>query len=129
VVRLDHRLTADVQPGLAIKREAPTVDPAEVDRVVEILRIAGTWMTAAEIADCMTDEGRGAPGADRRVRAIAAGGRPRILSHPGSQGYRLFAQATMEEIDHCITTWRAIRVDATETEVAYTKAYHARGLF
>ena len=85
-----------VQQELALERKAPKVKPEEIERVVDILRAGGSWMTAAEIAMC--DDSFN----ERRLRAIAEAAGSRILSWPGSPGYRLTSQATIEEVNHAV---------------------------
>jgi hypothetical protein len=108
------------QDLLALPSPVPKVKLEEVSALVAILRETGQWMTRAELEtiDPRYNE--------RRVRAIAEAGRPQIVSHPGSQGYKFLGACTLEEINHCVNTWRALRVKDYEAEVAYLKAWHQR---
>ena len=71
------------------KKDAP-----EVDQLIRFLDGRG-WMTATEISEAtgMTD---------RKIRSIAHA-TPKILSYPGSPGYRLTRQATADERDRGIS--------------------------
>jgi len=69
-------------------------DDPEVARLIQILDKRG-WLTAAQLS-----QATGHP--DRKIRSIASA-TPKILSYPGSPGYKLTRQATAEEIDKAIT--------------------------
>lgn len=74
--------------------KAPEVTEAEVAAVCDWLRGRG-WVKAAEISATFSMS-------DRKVRAIAEASDGRILSGPGSPGYRLFTGTTeIEEADRC----------------------------
>jgi hypothetical protein len=69
-------------------------DAPEVGQLIRILDNRG-WLTAAQLSQ--------ATGlTDRKIRSIAAA-TPKILSYPGSPGYKLTRQATPEEIDAAVT--------------------------
>ena len=65
-------------------------------RIAELLRILDRrgWLSAAQI-------GQATGWTDRTVRQIASAS-PKILSYPGSPGYKLTAQATAEERDAAV---------------------------
>lgn len=74
--------------------KAPEVTDAEVSDVCAWLDGRG-WVKAAEICSAFAMS-------DRKVRAIAEASDGRILSGPGSPGYRLFTGTTeIEEADRC----------------------------
>lgn len=100
---------------------APVATPADVERVIAILSEATAWMTAAEIAEALGDKYT-----DRKVRRVASAAAPQIVSFPGSPGYRLFNSCTVEEIDHCIATFRSQARDMTARSILYERAYHHR---
>ncbi len=62
----------------------------EVDQLIRLLDGRG-WLTANQLS-----QATGHP--DRKIRSIASA-TPKILSYPGSPGYKLTRQATPEEID------------------------------
>ncbi len=111
---------------LGIAPPAPKISPEDVARVVGILRAHGGWMSAREIATEIGKLGGPTRDWDRRVRAIASAARPQIVSFAGAPGYRLIEFCTMDEIDHCLSAWHAVGVDAFKTEVCYLRAYHSR---
>lgn len=77
--------------------QTPKDDP-EIDRLIHLLD-GRDWLTAAQISQ--------ATGlSDRKIRSIAAA-TPKILSYPGSPGYRLTRQATPEERDRAVSTLRS----------------------
>ena len=69
-------------------------DAPEVAELIRILDNRG-WLTAAQLS-----QATGHP--DRKIRSIASA-TPKILSYPGSPGYRLTHQASREEIDAAVT--------------------------
>jgi hypothetical protein len=101
---------------------APDITPAEIERLVATLADASSWMTAKDIAQ----EWGGRPGLDRRVRAIASASAPRIVSFPGSPGYKLFERCTVEEINHCIEAFNSQGSDMIKRASLYSRAYHRR---
>lgn len=76
-------------PGLRLA--APLVSGEDVDRLCSVLRGRG-WIPSRQL-----EEELGIT--DRRIRQVAEFSRGRILSGPGSAGYRLTAEAAPEEID------------------------------
>lgn len=77
--------------------QTPKDDP-EVGRLIRLLDGRG-WLTASQISQA-TDL------SDRKIRSIAAA-TPKILSYPGSPGYRLTRQATADERDRAVNTLRS----------------------
>jgi hypothetical protein len=80
---------ANVQPGLF--NRAPRVSAEAVADVMHWLAHAAGWTTAGGLR-VLTNY------SDREIRAIAAASRGRIIS--GQRGYRLTAEATIEEVNH-----------------------------
>lgn len=71
---------------------APPAPPAgEIDRLCHFLATRDGWTTAKEITTA-TDL------SDRQIRNLARHHRDRILSGPGTPGYKLLSRATCEEI-------------------------------
>jgi hypothetical protein len=115
---------ADDQLILAVKTPAPEVNPAEVEMVVKVLCTVARWATAREIANTLgMQEGTTA---ERHVRAIASAAAPRIVSYPGSPGYKLWELCSVAEIDHCIDALEAQGRDMIKRATVYRLAYHRR---
>lgn len=85
------------QAQLSIKTapsDAPKITPEDVENLCAWLREKG-WMKAAEITAATQIN-------ERKIRAIAEASDGRILSGPGSPGYKLFTGKTeIEEADRC----------------------------
>lgn len=106
---------------LAIKLPEPAVSAAEIEQLVAILREAGDWRTAKEIAALI---GEGAT--ERSVREIASAACPAVVSFPGSRGYKLWQLCTVEEIDRCIASFESQGRDMYARAIRYRQAYHRR---
>jgi len=114
----------DATLPLGLKTPAPEVNPAEVEMVVKVLRSGAGWLTAREIAAGL---GMGEFAvAERKVRKIASVAAPRIVSFPGSPGYKLWELCTVAEIDHCIEAFESQGRDMLERAILYRQAYHRR---
>ena len=61
---------------------------------------------------------------DRIIRAVAKAGRPRIVSAPGSQGYKLWEHCTTEELHHCMAQFKSQRDEMAETYLIMFRAFH-----
>ena len=110
------------QLGLSLREKAPAISPAEVRRLVLILRDSGAWMTRRELAAAFGGE----EAADRKVRAIAEAAAPVVVSWPGSPGYRHWDACTVAEIDHCIEAFESAAKKLIQRAHVYRKAYHRR---
>lgn len=120
-------------PG--IKLAAPQISIEEIERVVAVLAkgqlrpgkdnappTLDFWMTAEEIAAAI-----GASlSFERRVRKIASAAAPRIVSFPGSPGYKLWENCLNEEINHCIDSIQSQADDMAKRAQVYRRAYHSR---
>lgn len=96
------------------------VNAEDLELVVRTLQGRG-WMLAEEIAAKL------GPGwNDRKVRAVCSAAVPGVLSYPGSKGYKLWAEATVEEIDHAINAIERQANEMTQRAFHYRRAYHAR---
>lgn len=73
-------------------------DDPEIDRLIRLLD-GRDWLTAAQISQATGLN-------ERKIRSIA-NATPKILSYPGSPGYRLTRQATPEERDRAVSTLRS----------------------
>lgn len=78
-------------------QEAPKVQPGEADQFVELLRGRG-WRTAIQLGARRDSE-------RRKIRAIAEASNGRILC--GQYGYALTAEASQEDVSHCIARMRS----------------------
>lgn len=111
----------NVQLDLPVKEaaQAPDVSPEQVEAFVQYLT-GRDWTYRRQIeADTGWDE--------RLVRALSRAARPRVVSYPGSPGYKLWNRCTVEELDKCIRAYRAVRDDAYESYLIFWKEYHAPG--
>lgn len=117
---------------LALKLPAPEVSPEQVADLVRVLakgphwlpeelrKKQGAWMTAAQIASQMEDT------TDREVRKIASAAAAGVVSYPGSPGYKLWAQCTVDEINHAIEAFEAQAREMIKRANHYRRAYHRR---
>ena len=78
---------------LPARAKAPRVSDDDVAALQQHLRGRG-WLTSAEL---LADPGL-ADWSERSLRAVASASNGRVLSYPGSPGYRLTKEATIEEI-------------------------------
>lgn len=70
----------------------PPAPPAgEIDRLCDYLATRDGWTTAKDITAAIELT-------DRQIRNLARHHRDRILSAPGTPGYKLVSRATLEEI-------------------------------
>lgn len=77
-----------------LPEKAPRVTENEIREMCGLLRARG-WVIARDIL-------RLRPGwNERKIRAIASRSGGRVISHPGSPGYRLAEQATVAELWRC----------------------------
>ncbi|MCX6952590.1 MAG: hypothetical protein NTV51_10570 [Verrucomicrobia bacterium] len=98
---------------------APQVTPEQVEQLVAVLRDAGDWISAKDIAAKMGEDVD-----DRDVRAIASIARPVVVSFPGSPGYKLWGLCTVAEITRCIHAFHSQGSDMIKCAVVYRVAYH-----
>lgn len=100
-------------------KEPPAASVGEVARLVELLSGKG-WQTAAELAV------RSGGWSDRKVRLIASAAVPGVVSYPGSPGYKLWAECSVEEINHAIEAFESQARDMAGRAIFYRQAYHGR---
>lgn len=81
------------QSEMALHLPAPVVTAAEIDAVCTYLR-GRSWVKAKQLE---TDLGLD----DRKIRVVAEHSDGRILSSPGSPGYRLFTVDALGDADLC----------------------------
>lgn len=99
--------------------QGPQVTAEQVEQLVAVLREAGDWISAKEIAAKMGEDA-----CDRLVRAVASAARPAVVSFPGSRGYKLWSLCTVPEITHCIQAFESQGHDMVKCAVLYRAAYH-----
>jgi len=100
--------------------KAPVATPDDVASVIDLLQGRG-WQKAEELAALS-----GGAFNDRKVRKIGRAARPRIVSYPGSPGYKLWEECTVEEIDHAIAAFDSQSQDNAKSAHIYRMAYHKR---
>jgi hypothetical protein len=90
---------------------APPAPPAgEIDRLLEYLAARPEWIPAKQL---LADLGF----SDRKVRQLAEQSEARIISYPGSPGYRHFHHCTTDELAH-----------AADAHISQGRRQIARGL-
>lgn len=112
-------MTATAELPIALPE--PRFSEEEIAALVGVLRDAGGWLTAKEIAARMP-EGT----SDRDVRAMASAACPAVVSFPGSKGYKLWQLCTVAEVGHCIAAFESQGSDMIKRAVLYRRAYHRR---
>ncbi len=113
-------MSAAAQPELDFTR--PAAEPSAADRVAELARAleGRDWVTARELGEMGFKE--------RELRELAESDDGVLLfSHPGSRGYKLFREVTVEEFRHGIgALWSQIKL-MTRRVLRYLKAWHRLG--
>ena len=99
---------------------APAASAEEVEWLVTLLKGKG-WMTAAKLEALA-----GGTKDDRKIRAIARAAAPSIFSYPGSPGYKLWSECSMEELNHGLSAMESQIRDMTIRRACYERAYHAK---
>lgn len=100
------------------EKKGPKVTVDDVRRLVVYLEGKKVW-TKRHVIESET----GIP--DRIVRASARAGRPRIVSYPGSAGYKLWEHCTVAELATYMNTVRNVRDDADQWFTIISRAYHS----
>jgi hypothetical protein len=121
-----------------LPEKAPEVSAEEIARAFEILQ-GRDWMTAEEIALAMfhptlaqsiAKSGglrySASESDKRKVRAIANASDGRILSYPGSKGYKLTREATVEEIQNATAKLRHQAGEMHQRALEIDRVYHAK---
>lgn len=111
------QLEIDYSPASEARSGAPKATPAQVATIVNFLR-GRDWTLRREIEEAVGLS-------DRIIRAAAKASRPRIVSSPGSRGYKLWEHCTTEELHHCMESIRSQRDDMDETYLVMNRAFHA----
>lgn len=108
------------QLDLPIEEKAPSVTPAEIDLMLTALRGKG-WRKSEQLGAKTWDE-------KRKLRAIAAAADGRIVSWPGSPGYKLFDECTPEEFLRGDNATRSAVRKIESKWIRILQRMHARGL-
>jgi hypothetical protein len=83
---------------------SPKVTPAEVERLIEALRVApARWLSAADLSATLW--GHCSEGTKRRVRALASAAGAGVVGYPGSPGYALWSRCTVDELHACVSAY------------------------
>lgn len=111
-----------------LAEEAPSIDPSEIARVCLLLEGAG-WLTAEDIAAHFFFLQSDQPVTEshkRRIRAIANASEGRILSYPGSKGYKLTREATVIEIQTATAKLRHQAGEMHQRALEIDRVYHGK---
>lgn len=111
-------MPAQQQLDLFTPRPAVVVPPGEIDRLLVFLAGRVAWTTAKEITAALQLT-------DRQIRQLARDNRHLILSGPGSPGYKLISDATLEEINHTADRLRSQARDMLAGSIRLRKVAHS----
>ena len=103
-----------------VENKAPTASVGDVAALVKALT-GKDWQTADSLAVALGDKWT-----DRKVRAVARASAPGIVSYPGSPGYKLWSECSVEEIDRTIAAFESQATDMTARALLYRDAYFRR---
>lgn len=109
--------------GITIASKAPKAKPEHVQRLIAELRSASGPLLAADLADKLF--GKRTESAKRRIRAIAAAARWRVISSPGSDGYALLARCQVDDLWHNVYSMEAAGKALLKDAVDLRRAIHA----
>ena len=107
---------------LGLDLPAPEVSMEDIARLVAALKGNKDWMTAAEA--CGMIYGKVTETLKRKIRAVASAARPRVVSFPGSPGYRLLEYCSIDEISHGINALESQGKSMIKDANIYRVAYH-----
>ena len=103
--------------NLAAARDR-AVSYADVETLARALTGSG-WLSAEQLS-------RALGWSDRKVRAVANSD-ARFVSFPGSPGYKLLAECTVEEFDRAVAATRSQIRHMTDRVMRMEAQYHSRG--
>jgi hypothetical protein len=110
-------MNEQAQLDLFAPRPAP-VPAGEIDRLLAFLAGRTGWTTAKEISAAIGLT-------DRQIRQLARDHRGSILSGPGSPGYKLIADATLDEINHTADRLRSQAREMLAGSIRLRKVAHS----
>jgi hypothetical protein len=132
-----RNLNTEGQTGLVFVEHAPNphVPVATIEQVKQLekalesgaglsaedLKKRKGWLTAEDLAASL-----GEGWSDRKVRAVARAMCPKVVSYPGSPGYKLWAACSVAEITATIDSFNSQAKDMTARAMLYESAYHSR---
>ena len=97
--------------------------------LLDVLTGAG-WLTAEQVAlkpsFLAHYEGRDQAYVERRIRAIANRTDGAVISYPGSPGYRLTLEATIEEIQAATAALRHQAGEMSKRALQIDRVYHGK---
>lgn len=106
----------------------PAASVEDVEWLVDLLKryahldkTSKGWMKAPHLAEASQGYMN-----ERKVRKVARAARPVVVSYPGSPGYKLWDDCTVEEINHAINAFDSQAKDMTACAHTYRMAYHRR---
>lgn len=105
------------RPAPEPRSRAPKATAEQVAMVINYLR--GRDWTTRQLLEDETHL------SDRIIRAAAKAARPRIVSAPGSKGYKLWEHCTTDELHHCMNQFKSQRDDMAETYLIMHRAFHS----
>ena|ERR1043166_9984743 len=107
--------------------KAPIVAAQEVALLLNVLTGRG-WMTAQQIAATpeFAERFERVKNIDRRIRAIANKTDGLVISYPGSPGYRLTREATIEEIQSATACLRHQAGEMGRRALQIDRVYHGK---
>lgn len=111
-------MTTPQQLDLFTPRPAVAAPGGEIDRLLRFLAGRPGWTTAKEITAALQLS-------DRQIRQLAREHRSSILSGPGSPGYKLIADATLEEINHTADRLRSQAREMLAGSIRLRKVAHS----
>lgn len=98
----------------------PVVNLDDLQALTRVLQDRD-WTTANDLAQLL-----GGKWTDRKVRRVASAAGAAVIGYPGSPGYKLWEMCTIEEINHCINSFKSQARDMAQRAALYEMAYHSR---
>ncbi len=98
-------------------RAARAVNRDSVEELCQLLRHRG-WMTVAHLRRLRPEW------SERFIRALANASKGRVLSYPGSPGYRITIEASAEEREAAVAKFRHQATEMGERANAIARVHH-----
>jgi hypothetical protein len=106
----------DATAELALKVTISSVTPEQVELVADFLR-GREWVRGSEICAALSIS-------DRRLRAIVEFADGRILSGPGSPGYKLFTREALADADAVACSFESQGKRMLQHAIAIRRRFH-----